>query len=195
MMKNSSFVYLLVFVAIFTSCSPKNQAEEKNIQEYKTKYFSLLIPDKWKIEAGKNIDAHALNYFIANEDTIIMEVSSYASNLAEPEPDILPKSLEGQVDSIAKVENYVIFVPDDIVKKGIDIDDYRKQNVSFKKVGIYNIKIITPRNTGNGITGMYCDSLGIDETIGRIKMNMYGRNLKANTENELLQVINKININ
>lgn len=180
-------------VIVFIGCKSSTESPTNESKEYKTKYYSLQLPVSWQIIKPSNIDAHSITQFVSDKDTITAEVSCYASNLAEYDPEILPKSVENKVDSDAIKTNYVIFVKDEEIKKGIDIDRYRKQNVVYvEKTNRYKVKLITPRKSGIGIMGMYCDSLGIDSTIGTLKMNMHGKNLSHKTERELERVIEGI---
>lgn len=191
---NKVYFWSVLLGIFFSSCSPKH--EEKKVpfgQEYKTDYFRLLIPKHWTIKPAEGVDSYSLVYFIIDQDTIIQDISSYANNLTEPEPIIKPKSAENVIDSITRIENKIIFVPDNELMRGLDIDKYRKQNVNYKMLSNgYELKITTPRKSGIGLTGFYCDSIGNDKTIGRIKVNMYGKNLSQQTEKELLEVIDNI---
>ena len=190
--RDVNFIYLLL--VIFTSCSQKQQdVNIKFKQKYETDYFCLAIPNNWIVKKANTIDSYSLVYFISENDTIIQDISCYASSLTESEPIIKPKSAEFAIDSIAKIENQMIFVSDTELIRGLDIDKYRKQNVTYKTLtNGYELKITSPRKSGVGITGFYCDSIGNDKTIGRIKVNMYGKNLNVVTEKDLLEIINNI---
>jgi hypothetical protein len=52
----------------------------------------------------------------------------------------------------------------------------------------YEAKIVSPRNSANGITGVYIDSL-FGESLNRTKFNLYGRDLSSGNQDEFLKAI------
>jgi hypothetical protein len=192
MNKSRLFIYSVISI-LMSSCSSKpTEEQEMHNQEYNTSYFQINIPSDWQIKKMEGIDVQSLVYFIAGKDTIVQEISSYANSLTEEEPNIKPYSATKVLDSSSIAENKIILVSDEQLMRGIDIDKFRKQNVNFKVIDAFEIKIISTRRSGKGITGFFCDSIGNDPPIGRIKVNMYGKDLNGKTEKELLDAISTI---
>jgi hypothetical protein len=73
-------------------------------------------------------------------------------------------------------------------RKGIDPDIYKKQNVSWDTIDGRKAKIVYPRQPGNGITGIYIDSLWVRGS-DTDRFNLYGNNLKPTDERMLLEVL------
>ena len=70
----------------------------------------------------------------------------------------------------------------------VDPDKYKKNNVSWDTIDGHKAKVVFPRQTGIGTTGIYIDSLwqqGSDVD----KFNLYGDNLKPTNENLFIQAL------
>lgn len=70
----------------------------------------------------------------------------------------------------------------------VDPDKYKKNNVSWDTIDGRKAKIVFPRNSGIGTTGIYIDSLwqsGSDVD----RFNLYGINLKPTNEKLFLQAL------
>ncbi|MGE8291564.1 MAG: hypothetical protein ACN6ON_07795 [Sphingobacterium sp.] len=85
----------------------------------------------------------------------------------------------------------------DIMSMNIDADLYRKQNVSWDTIDNRRAKIVFPRISGKGMTGVYIGSLWGDSS--KVRFNLCGADLKTQTEEDLLKAIktlrfHKINI-
>ncbi len=70
----------------------------------------------------------------------------------------------------------------------VDPDKYRKNNISWDTIDGHKAKIVYPRQTGIGKTGVYIDSLWISN-LGVDKFNLYGENLKPENEKKVLEVL------
>ena len=57
------------------------------------------------------------------------------------------------------------------------------RQIQYKKINGYNAKIVTPKQYGKGITGIYIDSLRFSSSE-KLKFNLYGRNLKRNNQED-----------
>lgn len=78
-------------------------------------------------------------------------------------------------------------VVNDIMSMNIDADLYRKQNVSWDTIDNRRAKIVFPRISGRGMTGVYIGSLWGDSS--KVRFNLHGSNLNAQTEQDLLKAI------
>jgi hypothetical protein len=89
----------------------------------------------------------------------------------------------GSVDTTAVDPYSIVFVKD---RRLIDPDKYRKNNVTWDTIDGRKAKIVYPRKSGVGITGVYIDSLWISGAdVDRF--NLYGVNLSADNERQVLK--------
>lgn len=114
------------------------------------------------------------------------------------------------IDKLTEREPYIIYVPkgvdtfdmnlDQIITSNeidYDIDQYRKQNISFFEIEEFEMKISYPRRTGNGLTGVYIDSVsqGRDgDLYGTISFHLFANNLDSIKERELIYAIKNMKI-
>lgn len=73
----------------------------------------------------------------------------------------------------------------------VNEEDFKINKNHFKSISGYNAKIVSPKKSGNGLTGIYIDSLGTS-SIGKIKFNLYSLNLNTKNQKELLTAIKTI---
>ena len=70
----------------------------------------------------------------------------------------------------------------------VDPDKYRKNNVSWDTIDGRKAKIVYPRQSGIGTTGIYIDSLWVQGSdVDRF--NLYGENLKPENEKKVLAAL------
>ena len=70
----------------------------------------------------------------------------------------------------------------------VDPDKYRKNNVLWDTIDGRKAKIVYPRKSGIGTTGVYIDSLWVSGSqVDRF--NLYGKNLKPGNEKKVLQAL------
>lgn len=87
-------------------------------------------------------------------------------------------------DPKADTTHYVIV--EDL--REINYSDYSKITVSYRQIDSYNAKIVVPKKYGNGLTGIYIDSLwGSGFAVN--KFNLYGVNLSKDNQEEFLKAI------
>ncbi|WP_374464869.1 hypothetical protein [Chryseobacterium sp.] len=79
-----------------------------------------------------------------------------------------------------------------ILNENENQENFIKSKITYKKIDGYKAKILEPKQVGKGITGVYIDSLKT-ESIGKIRFNLYGTNLKKENQVELLKAIQTLN--
>ena len=90
-----------------------------------------------------------------------------------------------EIDTSRTNIHEVIFVKN---RMNVDPDKYRKNNILWDTIDEHKVKIVYPRQTGIGTTGVYIDSLWVSN-LGIDKFNLYGENLKPENEKEVLEVL------
>ncbi|GGF27312.1 hypothetical protein GCM10011383_43700 [Hymenobacter cavernae] len=118
-------------------------------------------------------------------DTIRYAVGNHVWTVTEEEP-LVAVIAPGQ-------ENYYALGPTMHIARTdyYDLDEYRKQNVFFRRRHQQRYKLSRPRVTGNGLTGIYIDSIGAN-LYGMVSFHMYGRDLSATQEAKLLKLFDSI---
>ena len=166
-----------LLVVVLTSCSSD---KGKIAHLVKLKQFSIQIDSVYNpIVLMESPDGNS-GKLLFNEDTIFFNIGFNISNLAEKDISVI--YFPYNQDSLRKHLDTSLVNPDEIVytnKINADIDEFRKQNVFFKKISGFNAKITVPRKEKNGgMTGVYIDSLRINDE-GRLKFNLYAKNLDS----------------
>ena len=104
--------------------------------------------------------------------------------LTEFEPQIVERSFLQHMQQPADTSELIIVES----RKGIDPDQYKKNNVSWETIDGRKAKIVYPRRSGLGTTGVYMDSLWVSGS-GVDRFNLYGDNLKPENEKLVLKAI------
>ncbi|MNM93483.1 hypothetical protein D3C81_1058590 [compost metagenome] len=145
--------------------------------------FTLEVPYKWQQVKQNGIDSYIGAIAVDNTDTVYFDLGMYSNTLTEPNIEVITRQMmeENDLDSSGFV------VVKDIMSMNIDADLYRKQNVSWDIIDNRRAKIVFPRISGKGMTGVYIGSLWRDSL--KVRFNLYGADLKAQTEEDLLKAI------
>jgi len=147
--------------------------------------FSIVTPTGWTKIKAQGVDSYVGRIAIDNTDTLHFDLGWYSNKLNEYEPTILDSSMIGSIDTSMVDTSEVIFVKN---RMRVDPDKYKKNNVSWDTIDGRKAKIVFPRKSGIGTTGIYFDSLwqsGSDVD----RFNLYGNNLKPINEKLFLQAL------
>lgn len=141
-----------------------------------------VFQDKTKVKT-QGIDSYTGKIAIDEKDTISFDLGMWSNSLTEEQPVIWERS--------SLPENFVvdttrIVLVDD--SRGIDPDKYRKQTFTWDTLDGREAKIVYPRESGKGITGVYIDSLWTRK-LEIVRFNLYGRDLSPENELEFLKVL------
>ncbi|MGE8430418.1 MAG: hypothetical protein ACN6O7_21250 [Sphingobacterium sp.] len=145
--------------------------------------FTLEVPYKWQQVKQNGIDSYIGAIAVGNTDTLYFDLGLYSNSLTEPNIQVITREMieENNLDS----SDFVAV--NDIMSMNIDADLYRKQNVSWDTIDNRRAKIVFPRISGRGMTGVYIGSLWGDSS--KVRFNLHGSNLNAQTEQDLLKAI------
>ncbi|AEW00167.1 hypothetical protein A4D02_28460 [Niastella koreensis] len=166
---------------LLIGCADNKTKEDKQTLDFGS--FSIITPNGWAKVKAQGTDSYVGRIAIDKADTIDFDLGWYSNTLTEPEPQIIERSMLKNMD----VRDTIQFVIVDS-RKGIDPDNFKKNNVSWDTIDGRKAKIIFPRQSGVGTTGIYIDSLwqagsGID------RFNLYGDNLKPANEKLFLEAL------
>lgn len=178
-MKIVSGLLLLLIIG----CSDSKPKSDKQILDFGS--FTIETPIGWTKIKAQGVDSYVGRIAIDNVDTLHFDLGWYSNKLNEYEPTILDSSMIGSIDTSMINTSEVVFVKN---RMKVDPDKYRKNNVSWDTIDGRKAKIVFPRQSGIGVTGIYIDSLwqaGSDVN----RFNLYGDNLKPANEKLLLQAL------
>ncbi len=147
--------------------------------------FSIVTPQSWSAVKENSVDSYVGSISIDDKDTIGFDLGWYSNTLYEYDPTILDSSIISNIDFSLIDTNEVIFVNK---RTNVDPDECRKNNVLWDYIDGRKAKIVYPRKSGIGTTGVYIDSLWVSGS-GIDRFNLYGENLKPENEYRLLQAL------
>ena len=170
------------FLSLFIfGCADKKPKADNQTLDFGL--FSIVTPNSWTKIKAQGTDSYVGQIAIDNTDTVDFDLGWYSNTLTEPEPQIIERSMLKNIDVLDTTQFIIVDS-----RKGIDPDKYKKNNISLDTIDGRRAKIIFPRKSGIGTTGIYIDSLwqgGSD--IDRF--NLYGDNLKPINEKLFLQAL------
>jgi hypothetical protein len=171
---------LLLLIIGCTNGKPKDDKQTLNFGS-----FSIETPNGWTKIKEQGVDSYVGRIAIDNSDTLGFDLGWYSNKLNEDDPTIWDSSMIGSIDTSLVDTREIIFVKN---RHRIDPDNYKKNNVLWDTIDGRKAKIVFPRQSGIGTTGIYIDSLwksGSDVD----RFNLYGDNLKPANEKLVLQAL------
>lgn len=176
-----SFSLLCIFGCTNPSIDP-NQADSKTI-DFGT--FTIEVPLSWKKINSQGVDSYVGRIAIDAYDTVHFDLGQYSNNLHEYDPMVLDSSILNDFDTSNRDMSEYIIVKN---RFNVDLDKYRKTDFSWDTIDNRRVKLVFPRKSGIGITGIYIDSLSLSPT-GLIRFNFYGNNLSHENEIAFLKAL------
>ncbi|MDR6487897.1 hypothetical protein J2799_002402 [Chryseobacterium vietnamense] len=147
--------------------------------------FTLQTPKDWSKLKGDAYDSNAGIIITKNNDSIFYDYGPYSNSLEQlSTPVISRKDLNELLKVNPKIDT-ALFI---ILNENENQEDFIKSKIIYKKIDGSKAKILEPKQVGKGITGVYIDSLKTG-SIGKIRFNLYGTNLKKENQVELLKAI------
>lgn len=181
----------LICCFMYTGCKPSNRySDGTKLLDYK--YFTIRVPQSWKRVDVKGIDSFVGRIEIDSKTHFGFDMGMYCDTLGE-----------GRLTSYYNIEEGNLYTPDSSVKQNLNdptvwksvgeateanIEKLRRNQVTWATIDHYNAKIVTPKKTGVGITGIYIDSLwksgdGVDA------FGLSAENLNLYQQQQLLKAI------
>ncbi len=147
--------------------------------------FTLEVPYKWQQVKQNGIDSYVGAIAVDKTDTLYFDLGMYSNSLTEHNIEVITRRM--MEESATDSSDYIIVKDMPIMDLDLDADLYRKQNVSWDTIDNRRAKIVFPRISGKGTTGVYIGSLWGDSS--KVRFNLHGSNLKVQTEQDLLKAI------
>ena len=156
-------------------------------------WFSLHEPaSNWRENEVQGFDSYVREIVTADGDTIHTDYGVYSNSLEEEGVRMYPSSmipwfLERDIDTTG-----MLFLDKEKIEEA-DREKYRKWKNSFETIDGYRAKIVEPKVVGDGLTGVYFDSLGVGN-MGKIKLQISGIDLTPESNEFFLKSIRTIRI-
>lgn len=173
----------LIILGLLGSCSSENKYKEYNFGE-----FTLTGPKTWSIVNVKGIDSYVKEIITKNHDTLYFDYGFYSNPLEEPIHPIYDESLIKVLVKEGFEENKLRFANEKAYEEALN---KRRDIYEFAIIDGFKAKIVKPKKIGEGITGVYFDSLATND-IMNVKLNFLGVDLNVEDHKEVLEAIKTI---
>lgn len=187
MKKWQLFISILV---LFCGCvSADNQKLPYKTQNVDYGSFTIELPVNWKPLTVEYEDSAVGNIQIDNTSFISFDLGQYSNNLNEDDFEDYYELMDGKVYLIDKSSsrnnrklNYFGKADNATLEK------VRKSNVKWVAIDGYKTKVLIAKKTGVGLTGIYIDSLGLENGT-KVKFVMSGKDLSLQQQGQFLTAI------
>ena len=154
--------------------------------------FSMKTPENWTYIKQRGIDSFVGKIALDKNDTLRFDYGLYSSKLEEDLGFIITKdsvfTYEENEDKNDTVNRYVqkFYAKRDTLV----IEKLYKTEYSFEVINNLNAKIVKPKKTGIGLTGVYFESTRPNGKGMRFQISGY--NLSEENEKEFLKAIRSL---
>lgn len=147
--------------------------------------FSFQAPKDWNQLTLDDYDSNAGIIVTKNKDSIFYDYGPYSNPLDETSAVIISREELRELLKVNPKADTTEFI---ILNENTRREDFIKSKITYKKIDGYKAKLLEPKKIGKGMTGVYIDSLKTG-SLGKIRFNLYGKNLKKESQTELLKAI------
>ncbi len=174
-MKFISFFLLLMI----WGCTTVKQKKDTQVLDFGL--FSIEAPVSWSKVKSKGVDSYVGGIAIDDTDTLEFDLGWYSNSLTEYYLPIIERDMLKRMGDVDTTEFIIVES-----RRNVDPDKYKKTNVIWDTIDGRRAKIVLPRQSGIGMTGVYIDSLWQSgDAIN--KFNLYGDDLKPENESLVIQ--------
>jgi hypothetical protein len=171
---------LLFVVIIFFSCGGNSKMLDMGP-------FTMKVPDNWKLIKEKGTDSFVGEIVIDKTDTVSFDLGRYSNPLDEEKPYMVEGNRVHLINKEKSKPHSTVY---DYYGQAdtILLEKFLKNKTTFEKIDGKNVKIIRPKKPGHGMTGIFIDSLRINDS-GIIRFQLNGTDLKPQNEELLLKAL------
>ncbi len=181
--------YVCLILLLLTSCTGRKPSATNGTQLLDYGYFTIRVPQEWKRVDVKGIDSFVGEIHIDTNTVITFDLGWYANDLSK-----------GSEDYIVRNDSLIVLEKSPIPGAVKPREDYRGTPDSSRLASLivnqkqyitidgFKAKLVTPRHTGKGMTGLYIASLwNAGSNDDRFQIN--GQNLNAKQQQQLITAI------
>ena len=155
-------------------------------------YFTIEVPQNWKYVEQQGIDSFVGRIELDQKDELQFDLGAHSNSLSE-QPDFIisndslfiPTDMHEKRNSLAE-SKYKFYK----LRSRKNIDELYKQDFLYEIIDGRNAKITFPKQTGNGVTGVYFDNISLKENGHKLQIS--GENLSRENQEKFLLAIRSI---
>ncbi|SHH65276.1 hypothetical protein SAMN04488109_4843 [Chryseolinea serpens] len=172
---------LIIIFAFLSACHTPKPGETKMLDFGQ---FTITVPATWDPVKVRGIDSYVGLIALGEEDTINFDLGWYSNALDEDKKFMIQNGDFYVLDSVSSdgAANFMFYGKADTV----NVENFLENKITWTTVDGRKAKIISPKRTGQGLTGIYIDSVWMAGSA-RDRFQMNGRNLNAENERLLLK--------
>ncbi|AYB32565.1 hypothetical protein [Chryseolinea soli] len=181
---------ILIAIFVFLSaCHTRKPAETKMLD---LGQFTITVPATWSPVKVRGIDSYVGLIALDYGDTINFDLGWYSNSLEEDQKFEILNGDFYVLDSASSdsVRNFTFYGKADTV----DVERFMENKITWTTVDGRKAKIVSPKRTGQGMTGIYIDSIWMAGSA-RDRFQMNGRSLNAENERRLLNAFKTLRFN
>lgn len=164
------------------------ESKEKQVKTIDLGAFTIDAPTSWHPVKQAGVDSYVGQIAIDGGDTLFFDLGWYSNDLSEgPMFTVHDKNIYLLDEELLNKEDSLVYTFVGTTDS-INVNRYFKDSVTWEIIDNRRAKIVRPKKTGLGRTGIFIDSLWqAGSAVDRFQMN--GKNLKAENERQLLTAI------
>ena len=167
---------LTIILLALLSCTDKQKGETKTLD---FGIFTIDVPATWQQVKANGIDSYVGLMILDKGDTVSFDLGWYSNALDDESVYIDGNGDIYLVDNESNLEFYG-------KADTIDVEKLKMNKVEWTTIAGKRAKVVKPKQTGNGMTGVYFDSLWTKGS-GTDRFQMNGKNLNPDNERRLLE--------
>jgi hypothetical protein len=171
-----------ILLLTLLSCTDKKRGGTKTLDFGE---FTIAVPSTWQPVRAKGIDSYVGLMTLDHGDTVSFDLGWYSNPLEEEYKFMVENGdvyLKNEKESTSNSVLFEFYGKADTV----DIEKFKINQVILTTIDGKKAKIIRPRQTGYGMTGIYFDSLWVAGS-GTDRFQMNGTDLHPDNERQLLK--------
>jgi hypothetical protein len=171
-----------ILLLTLLSCTDKQRGRTKTLDFGE---FTIDVPSTWQPVKAKGIDSYVGLMTLDHGDTVSFDLGWYSNPLEEEYKFMVENGdvyLKNEKESTSNSVLFEFYGKADTV----DIEKFKINQVILTTIDGKKAKIIRPRQTGHGMTGIYFDSLWVAGS-GTDRFQMNGTDLHPDNEKQLLK--------
>jgi hypothetical protein len=170
-----------IILLILLSCNSKQKSETKTLDFWR---FKIDVPVTWHQVNGFGLDSYVGGMMLDYGDTVWFDLGLYSNPLEEEYKFKVEHGdvyLKNEKESTSDSVLYSFYGKVDT----IDVEQFKVNKIYWKTIDGKRAKIVQPRQSGNGMTGVYFDRLWSAGSREGFQMN--GTDLHPDNERQLLK--------
>lgn len=156
------------------------------------KAFTIKTVDSWKYIERRGIDSFVGDIAIDNKDTLNFDYGLYSNSLREDldyiigKDSILSRDFEKDKLDTINSPHYKFYA----LRKNVNLEDLYENKYYFQNVAGLKAKIVVPKKSGKGMTGIYFENT--NKTGKGMRLQISGYNLSKENQELFLNAMKTI---